>query len=100
MPGAIWAPSFRQTRCDDIDQRASTQAIENDLPVYLAELVMELPRTPHCCPSPAALERLALTSATMHVEAHQQPPSSAEQRKRLDALTHRREEGGQTWLTC
>ena len=53
-------------------------------------------------PSPAALERLC-ADLRHHArrEAHRRLTNglSAEQRKRLDALTQRREEGGQTWLT-
>ena len=79
------------------------QAIENDRLVYLAELVMRSCRERRIvAPSPAALERLC-ADLRHHArrEAHRRLTNglSAEQRKRLDALTHRREEGGQTWLT-
>ena len=79
------------------------QAIENDRLVYLAELVLRSCRERRIvAPSPAALERLC-ADLRHHArrEAHRRLTNglSAEQRKRLDALTQRREEGGQTWLT-
>ena len=79
------------------------QAIENDRLVYLAELVMRSCRERRIvAPSPAALERLC-ADLRYHArkEAHRRLTNglSAEQRKHLDALTQRREEGGQTWLT-
>ena len=78
------------------------QAIENDQLVYLAELVMRSCRERRIvAPSPGALERLC-ANLRHHArrEAHRRLTNglSAEQRKRLDALTQRREEGGQTWL--
>jgi len=79
------------------------RAIENDRLVYLAELVMRSCRERRIvAPSTAALERLC-ADLRHHArrEAHRRLTNglSAEQRKRLDALTQRREEGGQTWLT-
>ena len=80
-----------------------SQAIENDRLVYLAERVMRSCRERRIvAPSAAALERLC-ADLRHHArrEAHRRLTKglSAEQRKRLDALTQRREEGGQTWLT-
>jgi hypothetical protein len=79
------------------------QAIENDRLSHLAELVMRNCRERRIVvPSPAALERLC-ADLRHHArrEAHRRLTNglSAEQRKRLDALTQRREAGGQTWLT-
>jgi TnpA family transposase len=79
------------------------QAIENDRLVYLAELVMRICRERRIvAPSPAALERLC-ADLRHHArrEAHRRLTNglSTDQRKRLDALTQRRDEGGQTWLT-
>ena len=79
------------------------QAIENDRLAHLAELVMRNCRERRIVvPSPAALERLC-ADLRHHArrEAHRRLTDglSAEQRKRLDALTQHREEGGQTWLT-
>ncbi len=78
------------------------QAIENDHLAFLADLVM------HACrergiviPSPTAPERLCadLRHGTRR-EAHRRLTNglSAEQRKRLDALTCRREESSMRWL--
>jgi hypothetical protein len=79
------------------------QAIENDRLAHLAELVMRNCRERRIvAPSAAALERLC-ANLRHHArrEAYRRLTNglSAEQRKRLDALTQRREEGGQTWLT-
>ncbi|MBN9560839.1 MAG: DUF4158 domain-containing protein [Alphaproteobacteria bacterium] len=79
------------------------QAIEKDRLAYLAELVMRNCRERRIvAPSPTALERLC-ADLRHHArrEAHRRLTNglSAEQRKRLDGLTQRREEGGQTWLT-
>ena len=67
------------------------------------ELVMEDCRERRIVvPSPAALERLCIDlrhHARREVHRRLTNGLSAEQRKRLDALTHRREEAGQTWLT-
>jgi len=79
------------------------QAIENDRFADLAELVMQKCRERRIvAPSPATLERFC-TDLRHHArrEARRRLTNglSAEQRKRLDALTQRREESGQTWLT-
>jgi TnpA family transposase len=79
------------------------QAIENDQLAYLAEQVMQACRQRQIVvPSPAALERLC-AELRNHArrEAHRWLTQglSAEQRRRLDALTQRQKETGQSWLT-
>ncbi len=79
------------------------QAIENDRLASLAELVMQTCRQRQIVvPSPAALERLC-AELRNHArrEAHRRLTQglSAEQRRRLDALTQRQKETGQSWLT-
>ncbi len=78
------------------------QAIEDDRLMHLAELVMQTCRERRIVvPSPAALERLcgALRhQARREVQLRLTDGLSAEQRRRLDALTHRRDGGGQTHL--
>jgi Domain of unknown function (DUF4158) len=78
------------------------QAIENDRLAFLAELVMQTCRAwGIVVPPPAALERLC---ADLHHgarrEAHRRLTEklSAEQRKRLDALTEHREGSSLGWL--
>jgi len=79
------------------------QAIENDRLADLAMLVMETCRQRRIvAPSPAALERLcAELRHRARREAHRRLTDglSADQRKRLDMLTQRREDTGQSWLT-
>src|SRR3954462_11569045 len=79
------------------------QAIENDQLAYLAEQVMQACRQRQIVvPSPAALERLcAELRDHARREAHRRLTQglSAEQRRRLDALTQRQKETGQSWLT-
>ena len=79
------------------------QAIENDRLADLAALVMETCRQRRIvAPSPAALERFcAELRYRARREAHRQLTDglSADQRKRLDTLTQRREDTGQSWLT-
>lgn len=78
-------------------------AIEADRLAGLAELVMQTCRDRRIVvPSPAALERLcAELRHRGRREVHRRLAHglSAEQRKRLDALTGRREDTGQSWLT-
>jgi hypothetical protein len=78
------------------------QAIENDRLAFLAELVIQACRERAIVvPSPAALERLCadLRHAARR-EAHRRLTRglSAEQRKRLDALTEHREGSSLSWL--
>ena len=79
------------------------QAIEDDRFVHLAALVMQTCRQRRIVvPAPAALERLCgelRDQARREVHRRLTGDLSAEQRRRLDALMQRREEGGQNWLT-
>jgi TnpA family transposase len=79
------------------------QAIEDDRLARLAELVMETCRQHRIVvPSPAALERLCAElrhQARREVYRRLTNGLAAEQRRRLDALTQRREETNQNWLT-
>jgi hypothetical protein len=79
------------------------QAIEDDRLARLAELVMETCRQHRIVvPSPAALERLCAElrhQARPEVYRRLTDGLTAEQRRRLDALTQRREETSQNWLT-
>jgi len=78
-------------------------AIENDRLATLAELVMQACRERGIVvPSPAALERFCAElrhQARREVQRRLAHGLSADQRKRLDALTQRREETSQSWLT-
>jgi hypothetical protein len=94
---------FDERLADELTGVLLSQAIENDWLAYLAELVMQNCRGRRIVvPSPVALERFC-TNLRHHArrEAHRRLTSglSVEQRKSLDALTDRREEGGPTWLT-
>jgi TnpA family transposase len=77
-------------------------AIENDRLAFLAELVMQACRARRIViPPPAALERLcAELRYAARREAHRRLTNglSAEQRRRLDALTESREESSLSWL--
>jgi hypothetical protein len=79
------------------------QAIEDDRLAHLAEMVMETCRQRRIVvPSPAALERLCAElrhQARREVYRRLTNGLAAEQRRRLDALTQRREETNQNWLT-
>src|SRR5271165_4421384 len=79
------------------------QAIEDDRLAHLAELAMEACRQRRIVvPSPAALERLCAKlrhQARREVYRRLTDGLTAEQRRRLDALTQRREETTQNWLT-
>lgn len=78
-------------------------AIEDDRFAHLAALVMRTCRERRIVvPPPAALERLCAElrhQARRDVHRRLTDGLSAEQRRRLDALTHRRDSGGQTQLT-
>jgi TnpA family transposase len=84
-----------------------SHAVEDDRLVHLAGLVLEECRQRRIViPRPAALERLCMEvrhQARREVNHRLTNGLTAEQRKRLDALTQRREEDGQetsqTWLT-
>src|SRR5271166_4431601 len=83
------------------------RAVEDERLVHLAGLVLEECRGRRIIlPGPAALERLCIEvrhQARRDVHRRLTDGLSAEQRRRLDALTQRREAGGQetsqTWLT-
>src|SRR3984893_12519092 len=79
------------------------QAIEDERLGHLARLVVEECRQRRIVlPWPAALERLCIEvrhQARREVQRRLTNGLTAEQRKCLDALTHRREETGQNWLT-
>lgn len=78
-------------------------AIEDERFLHLARLVLEECRQRRIAlPSPAVLERLCVeVRHKARAESHRRLTNglSAEQRKGLDALTGRREPGGQNWLT-
>jgi TnpA family transposase len=77
-------------------------AIENDRLAHLAALVVEECRRRRIVvPSPGALDRLCVQAryqARREVHRRLTDGLSAEQRHRLDALTQRRAETGQSWL--
>lgn len=77
-------------------------AIENDRLAHLAELVVaECQQRRIILPSPRQLERLCVDvryQARREVQRRLVDGLSPEQRRRLDALTERRAETGQTWL--
>lgn len=79
------------------------QAIEDDRLTYLAGAVMRMCRQWQIVvPSPVALERLCAElrhQARREAQRRLTDGLSAEQRRRLDTLTHRRDSGGQTQLT-
>ncbi len=79
------------------------QAIENDRLAFLAGLVMETCRQRGIVvPSVAGMERLCgqlRHDAREEVHRRLAHSLSVEQRRRLDALTGRRSETGQSWLT-
>ena len=79
------------------------QAIENDRLAHWAEQAMEACRQRRIAvPSPAAHERLCAKlrhKARREVYHRLTDGLTAEQRRRLDALTQRREETNQNWLT-
>ena len=92
---------FGRRAAAELTSTLLAQAIENDSLTFLAELVMQTCRERAIVvPSPAALERLcADLRHGARREAHRRLTAglSAEQRKRLDALTENREGGS---LSC
>src|SRR5271169_4752038 len=78
-------------------------AIENDRLAHLAELVMEECRQRRIIvPQPRTLERFCgevRHRARREVQRRLTDGLSADQRRRLDALSQRRAETGQSWLT-
>ena len=93
---------FGRRAAAELTDALLTQAIENDRLSFLAEAVMQACRTRAIvAPSPAALERLcADLRHRARREAHRRLTEglSAEQRKRLDALTEHREGSSLSWL--
>lgn len=79
------------------------QAIEDERLGHLARLIVEECRQRRIVlPWPAALERFCIEvrhQARREVQRRLTNGLTAEQRKCLDALTQRREETGQSWLT-
>jgi TnpA family transposase len=79
------------------------QAIEDDRFVHLVARAVQTCRQRRILvPPPSALERLCgelRDRARREVHRRLAGDLSAEQRRRLDALTHRREQTGQSWLT-
>lgn len=79
------------------------RAVEDERFLHLARLVLEECRQRRIVlPSPAVLERLCVeVRHKARTESHRRLTNglSAEQLKGLDALTGRREPGGQNWLT-
>jgi TnpA family transposase len=77
-------------------------AVENDRLAHLAELVLEECRQRRIIiPPPRTLERLCVTvryRARRELERRLTEGLSAEQRRRLDALTTRRSEAAHSWL--
>ena len=84
-------------------QELLPHAMEDDRLAHLAALAMEACRQRRIiCPSPLALERLCAElrhQARREVYRRLTNGLSADQRKRLDALTERRDDTGQVWLT-
>jgi hypothetical protein len=78
-------------------------AIENDQLAHLVERVLEECRRRRVIiPRPQRLERLCIEArhrARREVQRRLTEGLSADQRQRLDALSNRREETNQTWLT-
>jgi TnpA family transposase len=93
---------FGRLAAAEVTEALLAQAIENDRLSFLAGAVMQTCRARGIVvPSPAALERLCadLRHAARR-EAHRRLTGrlSAEQRKRLDALTEHREGSSLSWL--
>jgi TnpA family transposase len=87
----------------ELTQALLPHAMEDDRLAHLAALAMEACRQRRIiCPSPLALERLCAElrhHGRREVYRRLTSGLSADQRKRLDALTERRDETGQVWLT-
>ena len=94
---------FGRRAAAELTDTLLAQAIENDRLATLAELVMQTCRERRIVvPSPVAVERLCAGlrhQARREVHRRLAHGLSAEQRKRLDTLTGRREDTGQSWLT-
>jgi hypothetical protein len=93
---------FSKRAAGELIDALRPQALENDRLFYLAELVMEECRRRRIVvPAPRRLERLCVDlrfRARREIERRLTDGLSSEQRQRLDALTQRRAETGQSWL--
>jgi TnpA family transposase len=94
---------FGKHAAAELTQALLPHAMEDDRLAHLAALAMEACRQRRIiCPSPLALERLCAElrhHGRREVYRRLTSGLSADQRKRLDALTERRDETGQVWLT-
>jgi TnpA family transposase len=94
---------FGKHAAAELTQALLPQAMEDDRLAHLAALAMEACRQRRIiCPSPLALERLCAElrhQGRREVYRRLTNGLSVDQRKRLDALTERRDETGQVWLT-
>jgi TnpA family transposase len=94
---------FGKHAAAELTQALLPHAMEDDRLAHLAALTLEACRQRRIiCPSPPALERLCAElrhQGRREVYRRLTNGLSADQRKRLDALTERRDETGQVWLT-
>jgi Domain of unknown function (DUF4158) len=94
---------FGEQAAAELTQALLPQAMEDDRLAHLAALAMEACRQRRIIsPSPLALEGLCAElrhQGRRVVYRRLTNGLAAEQRKRLDALTERRDETGQVWLT-
>ncbi|MGD0107033.1 MAG: Tn3 family transposase [Rhodopila sp.] len=94
---------FGKHAAAELAQALLPHAMEDDRLAHLAALTLEACRQRRIiCPSPLALERLCAElrhQGRREVYRRLTNGLSADQRKRLDALTERRDETGQVWLT-
>jgi len=94
---------FGKHAAAEVTQTLLPQAMEDDRLAHLAALAMEACRQRQIIgPSPLALERLCAElrhQGRREVYRRLSNGLSAVQRKKLDALTERRDETGQVWLT-
>ncbi len=94
---------FGKHTAAELTQALLPHAMEDDRLAYLAALTMEACRQRRIiCPSPLALERLCAElrhQGRREVYRRLTNGLSADQRKKLDALTKRRDDTGQVWLT-
>ena len=95
--------SFSKRAAAELTEVLLPAAIENDRLLHLATLAMEVCRQRGIiAPVPVILERFCIDlrhHARREVHRRLTNGLSAEQRKKLDALTERRDEASQVWLT-
>ena len=93
---------FSKRAASELVDALRPQSLENDRHYHLAELVMEECRRRRIVvPAPRRLERLCVDlrfRARREIERRLTDGLSPEQRRRLDALTQRRADTGQSWL--